>query len=428
MKKLVKILSFLNLIWFLAISVESSGQFWRKKDSVKPTYGFHLEKGKNTVTIPFEVYSNLIVLKATIDASDTLNFILDTGVSSIFITDPRLADRLGFEYVREVSISGAGEEEALRAQISVGHEFNLEKINGYMQNVVVLSKDILQLSEFMGVPIHGIFGHTLFENFVVSIDFNTLLLTITNPDKFKLRRKHGESYPIVVTQNKPYTDAISLVENAGGEKRSMRLVIDTGAGHALLLNSDEGHIELPEKVIRANLGRGLNGDIYGNIGRVSKVSMGNIEMNDVIASFPDSLSFSMKFPPTDIDRQGSIGGEFLRRFKVTFNYRAGYMALKANKNRLKQPFEHDMSGMDVRAYASNLKRFYIKDIVEGSPADEAGLLPNDEILFLNRKHVEEMTVTEIYRILSRKEGKTIDIFYRRKGVIGVANFQLRRAI
>ncbi|WP_304238402.1 aspartyl protease family protein [Jiulongibacter sediminis] len=413
---------------FLFLSTNANGQFRKKKEVPEQAFGFLMNTRSASVSIPFKVYSNLVVVQAKLDERDSLNFIIDTGVSSIFITDPELAEELDFDYVREVSIAGAGEETELLAKVSVNHKFVLDEITGYQQNVVVLSRDILQLSEFMGIPIHGIFGHSLFESYVVSIDFNTMYLTVTKPDRFKLRRRHGTAYPIVVTQNKPYTDAFALVDQENGTQKPLRLVIDTGAGHALLLNSENSHIDLPEKTIRANLGRGLNGEIYGEIGRVSKISVGDVEVNDILASFPDSLSFSMKFPPTDANRQGSIGGEFLRRFKVTLNYQEGYMALKANKRKINQPFEHDMSGLDIRAYRDNLHRYYIKNITPDSPADKAGLQVDDEIVFFNSKNSSEISLTEIYNLLSKKEGKMIDIIYRRNGKLGVTAFELKRII
>ena len=426
MKHLLPIRITLLVCLFFGIAGDSFGQLF-KKNKKDFDFGYHIKRNKGVFSLPFQVYSNLIVIPVTIDGSDTLNFILDTGVSSNFIVDPLVGEALGFDYQRVVAISGAGEGGALMANVSIGHQFKIGEITGYRQNVVVLSEDILHLSEFMGVEIHGIFGHALFEHFVITIDFNSMILNFRRPEKFRYSKKYGDKYPIVVTRSKPYTDAITITE-ADNKERKVRLVIDTGAGHALLLNSEEGHIALPEKVIRANLGRGLNGEIFGNIGRVSKVSIGKHEMNDVIASFPNSLTFSMKFPPTEENRQGSIGGEFLRRFKVTLNYRDGYMALKPNKVRFKQPFEHDMSGLDVRADKDDLERFYVSDVVPNSPASAAGMEANDELVFVNNRHAYDMSVAEIYRILSKKEGKTVDIFYRRNGALRFASFVLKRAI
>ncbi|MGR3809381.1 aspartyl protease family protein [Jiulongibacter sp. NS-SX5] len=418
------------LISFQLITIDGIGQFWKRKKKNLPDqpFGFIMDDNNRSISIPFKVYSNLAVLQVKIDDTDSLNFILDTGVNSIFITDPKIAEKMGLEYIREVEIKGAGKEKHLMASVSINHTVHMDDITGYQQNIVVLSEDILELSEYMGVPIHGIFGHSLFENFVVSIDFGSMYINVHKPEKFKLKPRHGEVFPIIVTQNKPYIDNLQIIDETSPEPKKLNLVIDTGAGHALLLNADSDNVNLPSKTIRSNLGRGLNGEIFGEIGRVPVLKMGDIEVKDIIGSFPDSLAFSMKFPPTDADRQGSIGGELLRRFKVTFNYPEGYMALKPNKKKMKQPFEHDMSGLDIRAQKNNLETYYIKGVSPDSPAAMAGLLPGDELVFFNQESAATITLTEIYNILSKREGKKIHIIYRRNGQIGVAEFELKRVI
>ena len=410
----------------LIISQLTLAQKDRKKDD---RYGYHFQgKHQKSAKFDFDLHANLIVLKAQLDDSDTLRFILDTGVSSTIVTDPKRALTLGVKYVRRVKISGAGEGDALMANVSVGHTIRIGDVIARQQTLVVLDEDVLQLSEFLGVPIHGIFGHDIFSNFVVTIDFENKKLTLTDPKKFKYKKSMGAKYPIVLTHSKPYTDAIAMVNN-DQKIIPMRLVIDTGAGHALLLNAGANEpISLPDRVMRANLGRGLNGEINGNIGRVDKIRMGSIEMKNILTSFPDSLSFSMKFMANDTRRQGSIGCELLRRFTVTLNYNEGYIIMKPLRNRLKESFEHDMSGLDVRAKGSNFNQYIINKVIEGSPADEAGLQEGDELIFVNNQNVKDMTISEIYKILSRKEGKEVEFFFRRKGELKVTSFNLKRMI
>jgi S1-C subfamily serine protease len=156
--------------------------------------------------------------------------------------------------------------------------------------------------------------------------------------------------------------------------------------------------------------------------------MGSIEMKNILASFPDSLSFSMKFTADDTKRQGSIGCELLRRFTVTLNYRDGYMIMKPLRNRMKETFEHDMSGLDVRAKGADFNQYIVNKVIEGSPAYAAGLEEGDELIFVNNQNVKEMTISEIYKILSRKEGKEVEFFFRRKGELKVAIFNLKRMI
>lgn len=399
------------------------------KDNPISQFGYHFKsKNQSFARVPIEVLSNLIVVKLNIDNSDTLNFILDTGVSSTFITDNAVANRLGFDYVRQVQISGAGEGIPLKANVTVGHTIQIKDVIAKNQNLVVLNEDILKLSEYMGVPIHGIFGHDLFDAFVVTIDFESKNLLLVKPSKFKFRKSLGEKFPIVVTQSKPYTEAFTLADE--NDSKPLKLVIDTGAGHALMLNATNQHdnINLPDKYIRANLGRGLNGEINGVIGRVKKVKMGEVEIEDVLASFPDSISFSMKFPPTDYDRQGSIGCELLRRFKVTFNYNEGYIALKPNKVRMKETFEHDMSGLEIRAKGAAFDKFVIENVIEESPAARAGLQKGDEIMFFNNQSIKNLTISEIYKQLSKKEGKEVELFVRRNSEIRFFYFNLKRFI
>ncbi len=404
-------------------------QVTKKKRTAMADFGFTLEKHiHKSTSIPFKIYSNLIIVQAVIDNfPDTLNFILDTGVSSVFITDPTLASKMGLIYTRNVKISGAGVDSSLTANVSVNHTIKIGKVTGHKQNLVVLSEDVLELSSFLGLPIHGIFGHDFFSAFVLSIDWQSTQIEIFRPEKFKLKKKHGERFPVVITSSKPYTDAVSVITD-DNIKIPLRLVIDTGAGHALLLNTDKANYPVPEKVIRANLGRGLNGEIQGNIGRIPKVEVGSVSIDNVLASFPDSISFSMKFPPTDINRQGSIGGEFLRRFKIIMNYHGGYMALKANKAMLKESFEHDMSGLDVRAKGTNFEKFIVDHVSPDSPADMVGLQPGDEIIFLNNRSSKYLNITDIYKTLSKKEGKDIEIFYKRDGKLDFAHFVLKRVI
>jgi hypothetical protein len=422
MKALFRIfvLSFLSVL-------SVSGQFLKKKQQNQNTrYGFYLKGSKQKFEkIPFEFHSNLVVMKLCVNDRDTLRLILDTGVSTTIITDPEMAQRMKLQYSREVQISGAGSEQSLKGFVSVGHKLSFKNLVANRQNLVVIERDVLHLSEYLGLKVHGIFGYDLFSSMVVSIDYDNRVIHVFPPEKYKYKSYYGPKYPIVVTRTKPYTEALQLVKNDKG--LPIRLVIDTGAGHALLLNSDD-KVQLPERVIRANLGRGLSGEINGHLGRVDKVRLGEVEMKNIIASFPDSLSFSMKFMDDMNTRQGSIGSEMLRRFLVTFNYNEGYIALKPNRNTMKESFEYDMSGLEVRARGDNFDSFFVYKVIENSPAFEAGLQEDDEIVFMNNINAKNLTMTEIYKLLSKREGKKVSLFVRRNGQLAFHEFKLKRFI
>ncbi len=395
----------------------------RKKDD---RFGYFLSGNSKFTRIPFEMHANLIVVPVKVNDSDTLHFILDTGVSSVLITNPDAIKKQKLHFTRKVQLTGAGEGQALTASVAIGNTIEMSKMKATHQNMVVLDEDVLKLSEYVGVPIDGIFGYDVFNSFVVTIDFLHRELVLVRPEIYKYRRKQGERYPIVIEDTKPYADVVALVE--GGRELPIRVVIDTGAGHALLIDkTPTNKIQLPQKVLRAQLGRGLNGVINGSLGRIDKVRFGKYELENVLASFPDSVSFGVKLSARD-ERHGNIGCELLRRFKVTFNYADRYMILKPVKRRLKETFEHDMSGMEVRAKGDDFRRYYIDKVVEDSPAWEAGLQEGDEVLFINNKSSNDLIISEIYKILQKGEGKEISLLVRRNGSIQFVKFQLKRMI
>ncbi|GGC02647.1 aspartyl protease family protein [Dyadobacter sediminis] len=416
---------FITAVIFFTISVS-----FAESIDVPPVseekYGYFLEKNRKSARIRFELHSNLILLYAKINDTDSLRFILDTGVSSIIITDPNVLKPDKLRLTRKVNLTGAGEGKAIAAHVAIDNRFSMGRLKANHQNIVVLEDDFLRLSEYVGVPVHGIFGYEIFNNFVVTIDFSKKELILMRPDNYRYKTSKGDKHKLIIEDTKPFTDAVTLF--ADGRERPIRVLIDTGAGHALLLNnSPKESFRLPEKVIRAQLGRGLNGVINGNLGRIDKLRLGRFQLNNIVASFPDSIAFASKLHP-GFERQGNIGCELLRRFKVTMNYQEQYMVLKPVKSRLREKFEHDMSGMEIRAEGNDLHSYIVNHIVKDSPASHAGLMEGDQLLFINNHPAEELNVSEIYKLMQRGDGKSIDLLVKRRGDIFFTQIILRRMI
>lgn len=418
-------------MWFgifigLLLSTSSYAKTKVEPDASQDRYGYFLEKNAKSARIPFELHSNLILIYAKINETDSLRLIVDTGVSSIIITDPQILKPDKLRLTRKVQLTGAGEGNSVSAHVAIDNKFSMGKLRANHQNIVVLEEDFLQLSEYVGVPVHGIFGYELFNNFVVTIDFGKKEIILMRPDTYTYKSKKGDKHPIVIEDTKPFTDVVTLF--ADGREHPIRVLIDTGAGHALLLNtSRKESFRLPEKVIRAQLGRGLNGVINGNLGRIDRVKLGRYEMDNIVASFPDSISFGAKLEG-NAERQGNIGCELLRRFKVTMNYRDGYMVLKPIRSRMREKFEHDMSGLELRAETKNLRSYYINHVVEKSAAEEAGLRAGDQLLFFDDQPASEVNMSEVYRMMQRGDGRNINLLVKRSGQIFFARLKLKRMI
>ena len=398
-----------------------------KQTPDKDRYGFFIAGGHSWTRIPFQLHSNLIIVPVRVNNSDTLRFILDTGVSNTIITDPSAFKNKPLTLTRKIKLTGAGEGGTLMASVAIDNMLSMGGLRASHHNLVILDEDILKLSEYVGTPVHGIFGYEIFANFVVNIDFQRHEITLMKPEKYTYKKRKGDRYPITIQDTKAYTDALSVFD--GEKSLPLRVVLDTGAGHALLLDRSRSTaaMPMPAKSIRAQLGRGLNGVINGVMGRIQKVRFGRYELDNILASFPDSLSFGVKLVDMP-ERQGNVGCELLRRFNVTFNYPDRYVVMKPIKRLLRESFEHDMSGMELRARGESFRNYYVDKVLDNSPADMAGLKEGDEVLFVNNSSSKDMTISDIYKQLQRGEGKEVSILVRRNGQIIIASFLLKRLI
>ena len=233
--------------------------------------GFSFERGVRRMEIPFKRYNNLVVIPVTINNLITLNFILDTGVQNTILTNKLYGDILGLEYDREVVILGPGENDSIRVLVVDNIDMSIAKIKGKNTPLVVLENDFLKLGNNLGADVHGIIGYDLFKQFVIEVHFNDNRIIFHDPERFKKRKyykrkKYFKKIPISIERTKPYVNARIVQQN--GTKENVKLMVDTGASHAVLLNpASNERINVPEERLRSVLGRGLNGCLAGEINR-----------------------------------------------------------------------------------------------------------------------------------------------------------------
>lgn len=126
-------------------------------------------------------------------------------------------------------------------------------------------------------------------------------------------------------------------------------------------------------------------------------------------------------------RVGTIGGEFLSRLNPIFHLRENKLYLKESNN-YKEPFEYNMSGMDIMAFGENYNRILVADVLPGSPAEEADIKTGDEILKINWIPVHFYSLSHINAILRSKEDKKIRLKILRDEEKIKRKFRLERMI
>jgi C-terminal processing protease CtpA/Prc len=96
----------------------------------------------------------------------------------------------------------------------------------------------------------------------------------------------------------------------------------------------------------------------------------------------------------DEKRDGNLGIGMLKKFIVVFNYAGNAIYLKPDPE-FGEPFEHDMSGLEYYACGDDFKRIIISRVEPGSAGDEVGLEKDDEIVSINFKPIEKMTLEQV---------------------------------
>ena len=85
----------------------------------------HFKKSKTKrLSVRFKLINNLIVVPVFINGSDTMRFILDTGVSHTMITSLNGAPGISFNYAREIELFGMGSGREVKAFNSFGTYWN----------------------------------------------------------------------------------------------------------------------------------------------------------------------------------------------------------------------------------------------------------------------------------------------------------------
>lgn len=385
--------------------------------------GFTMSDKVDKVEVKFERFSNLIVVPVKLNNSITIKFILDTGAESAILTERVFAEILGLNFVREINIFGPGIIDSVKAFVASDVKISLsDQVDGNALNILVLEEDYLELHKNLGEEVFGILGYDLFSRFVVDINYDTKIITLTRPDKYRVKRSY-KRMDIKIIDTKPY---VITTFKQGKESDTVRMMVDTGASHAALLDmSATDHLVLPSKVIPTRLGRGLGGEIQGYIGRLDRCTLGGFEFDKMLISIPEQGAYTKAIKRGS--RHGTIGGDLLSRFNVVFDYSNEKIYLRKGKN-FNAPFENNMSGLSFLAEGEELDSIKVIAVEMNTPAQRADIRKGDIVLKINGYNLKNSSMSNINALLRKKTGLRIRAIILRDGEKIKKDFRLERLI
>ena len=376
------------------------------------------ENGKESTRIPFADDFGLIFLELSLNDSQLLSFVLDTGFDTN-IVNASLPKRLGIELKNRQIVAQPGGE------IEMGEATDLTfKIGGVtLKNQTAMTAPLSSLAPIIGRPFDGILGHDFISQFVVEIDYEKKQISLYDPKTFRYVGS-GESIPVTVVQREPFVTAEIAQPNRPSIQGKFK--IDTGSMDAIGLNNN---FFVSKKVLSENQktieipGIATGGETAGMNFRISGFKIGNHELvNLVIGVTTDSAGFENRADA------GTLGGEILTRFKVILDYKRNRMILEKRKNVIGLPFESDMSGLRLVTSSNDFESFKISNVAADSPASEAGFQEDDIVLSINNKPIGSFKLSEIWEMFRQKEGQTFHIEIQRSGQKMKKTIKLRRLI
>jgi hypothetical protein len=404
-----------------------------------------LPSGKDrTDRIRFELINNLVIIPMEVNGA-SLNFILDSGVSKPILFNLTGQDSIELREVSPITIRGLGEGEPVEALRSLGNTFSVQSLKNLSQELYVVLDKEMNFSSSLGIPVHGIIGYDLFRDYVVEINYSRQFLRFHNPETYTRKIRRDEvTLPLTLAENKAYLHGSVVVNNE--DEISVKLLMDTGSSDALWLFPDaEKGLTVPDKHYEDYLGKGLSGTIYGKRTKIQQVRLGDFVLQDAKAAFPQMESFRLA---TNLgDRNGSAGGELLKRFNMIVDYPGHRITL--SKNALfNKPFQFNLAGIELehagiryiaeRIADSNgfvqsddnsfgsvqimvgsqtrlslVPEIVVSAIRAGSPAEEVGLRTGDVILAVNGKPVHRYKLQEVMEMINSKKGRSIRVLIER---------------
>ncbi len=386
------------------------------------TIGFTLPEGKRKVTFDFELYNNLIVIPVKINGFLEVKFILDTGAEATILTEKAFGDVVGLNYVRTINITGPGIVDLVEAYVATHVDLGLPRgVKGTKMSMLVLKEDYLQLKENLGDEIYGIIGYDLFNRFVVEVNYDRMKLTLYDPRTFKARKKTPT--PLTFTGTKPFINASIRQEE---KSSNVKLLIDTGASHPLLLdvyNTDS--LAKPTKTIDTRLGQGIGGEIPGYVGRIESLDIQDLNFEDVLVSIPKPGVYSDAIKRGS--RHGTIGGELLRRLHPIFDYSKDVVYFKKGSD-YREKFEFDMSGLILGVKSSNADSIVVRKVEASTPAAGAGIEEGDSVLFVNGEDLRTSKLSEINGLLRKRDGARMKVVLWRDRRYVTKKFRLQKRI
>lgn len=360
--------SILIILFFMTFSKMNNAQerYGTKESKFITKFSFH------------QLTGGVILLRAVFnDIPDSLNFILDTGSGAISLDSSTALEYKIPNFPSGLTVSGiAGVKEV---NFTRNNKLHLPGLTVDSLDFFINDYDLL--TSVYGVKVDGVIGYSFLSRYIVGINYDSLQISIYTPGSFQYPRGSTLLHPIFTTlpiQKLFIRDQRSMITN---------FYFDTGAGLCFLLSQrfidDSSFMKKKRKPVTIQV-QGLGGKKTMKLTIIKQVQIGPYKFRRVPTSILEDDHNILSYPFL----AGLIGNDILRRFNVILNYHHRIISIIPNSH-FRDQFDYSYTGMNM--YKLDDGNIIIDDIVQGSPADKAGLLNGDVVLGIDNNFSNDIT-------------------------------------
>lgn len=282
----------------------------------------------NVIRIPFEMFGDDIRMNAHLNGKD-IRMLIDNGSlwDQLLFFGSNRVDALAIRPSGSIDVGGAGSGDAQKSTYAEGLSIAFRGIDGHVlefqnQEAVITPHDTEQPNPWEGTE--GQVSANFFKHFVVGIDFDTMVITLTRPQEFSPSRLDVE-IPMTPAQRGSWTIP-SVLALEDGRVLQTDITMDLGWNKPLGITTGESlAITPPQNAARTVLGQGMQGDIVGYRGKVPGFQIGGYWLQELDATFAARKDGGSS-------HEVIVGMGLFRRFNITFDYQGHRVFIRPNKS------------------------------------------------------------------------------------------------
>jgi aspartyl protease/PDZ domain-containing protein len=322
---------------------------------------------QGSASVPFELFrGNRVVAAGTINGR-AVEFVLDTGAGMTTV-DREFARSIGLPKGQTVSAQGVGG--TVEAELVPGVSLTIGGLK--LDETTVLVIDLANVSKGIGRPVPVVLGREMFDNAIVTLDWNAGQMIVARPDGFV---PPAGAKLVALGRGRDTLNTIPVSINGAPPVDAH---FDLGSGSALTLpksywESKPGLARLPYANSEAGGVGGMHGTRLVTVGKVTIAGQ-------TFTAVPANLS-EAKANHGAVD-QPNVGIGLLKPFRMTMDLGRDRIFLEPLA---KSPaFQRDRAGVRAELKGDALELAFVSP---QSPAAAAGLKKGDRLVAVDGQPV-----------------------------------------